>query len=182
MTHRISPPIAPKPKALPPYLINGGSPLQNPLDLRDNAERESLHASIKSSSGPRRQPIDLDPAIAQGKEERNGVKFETMNGKFEKNEKEGLEQEHARDPRDEAPLTPPFSSYSSRPASPFTANPTVDFDGLSWPSLGTRERLDATPEQSEERLKKLSGAVKTILECIGRTMAFADSAGLVLKR
>lgn len=182
MTHRISPPIAPKPKALPSYLVNGGSPLQNPLNLRDSTERESLHASIKSSSGPRRQPIDLDPPIAQGKEERNGVKIDTMNGKIEKNEKkEGLEQEHARDPRDEAPPTPPSSSYS-RPASPFTANPTVNFDGLSWPSLGTRERLDATPEQSQERLEKLSGAVKTILECIGRTMAFANPVGWVLEQ
>lgn len=105
-----------------------------------------------------------------------------MNGKIEKNEKkEGLEQEHARDPRDEAPPTPPSSSYS-RPASPFTANPTVNFDGLSWPSLGTRERLDATPEQSQERLEKLSGAVKTILECIGRTMAFANPVGWVLEQ
>ena len=180
MTHRISPPIAPKSKALPSYLTNGGSPLQNPLKLRDNTERESLHASIKSSSGPRRVPIDLDPPIVRGKEERNGVKTDTMNGKIEKTEKEDLEQEHARDPRDEAPPTPPLSSYS-RPASPFTANPTVNFDGLSWPSLGTRERLDATPEQSEERLKKLSGAVKTILECIGRAMAFANSAGWVLE-
>ena len=33
--------------------------------------------------------------------------------------------------------------------------------------LGTRERLEATPAQHEERLKKLSGAVRTILECIG---------------
>ena len=33
--------------------------------------------------------------------------------------------------------------------------------------LGTRERLEATPEQAEQRLAKLEGAVKTILECIG---------------
>jgi GTP cyclohydrolase IA len=33
--------------------------------------------------------------------------------------------------------------------------------------LGTRERLEATPEQTQERLVRLSGAVKTILECIG---------------
>ena len=33
--------------------------------------------------------------------------------------------------------------------------------------LGTRARLEATPEQAQERLEKLEGAVKTILECIG---------------
>jgi len=33
--------------------------------------------------------------------------------------------------------------------------------------LGTRERLESTPGQAAERLAKLEGAVKTILECIG---------------
>lgn len=33
--------------------------------------------------------------------------------------------------------------------------------------LGTRERKEATDEQKEERLQKLSGAVRTILECLG---------------
>ena len=33
--------------------------------------------------------------------------------------------------------------------------------------LGTRERREATPEKAKERLQKLEGAVKTILECIG---------------
>jgi GTP cyclohydrolase IA len=32
---------------------------------------------------------------------------------------------------------------------------------------GTRQRLESTPEQTEERIKKLAGAVKTIFECIG---------------
>ncbi|KAI9807073.1 MAG: hypothetical protein M1825_005790 [Sarcosagium campestre] len=73
--------------------------------------------------------------------------------------------EAARDPRDEARL--PASGTLSRPASPYTLNPPIDFDGLSWPSLGTRKRLEATPDEAAERLTKLSGAVRTILECIG---------------
>lgn len=32
---------------------------------------------------------------------------------------------------------------------------------------GTRERKEATAEEKEQRLAKLSGAVRTILECIG---------------
>lgn len=41
--------------------------------------------------------------------------------------------EAARDDRDEPlPLTPPTSA--TRPASPYTLNPPIDFDGLSWPS------------------------------------------------
>ena len=33
--------------------------------------------------------------------------------------------------------------------------------------LGTRERLEATPEQAAERLSRLEGAISTILECLG---------------
>lgn len=33
--------------------------------------------------------------------------------------------------------------------------------------IGTKDRLEATPEEAADRLEKLSGAVKTILECIG---------------
>lgn len=74
--------------------------------------------------------------------------------------------ENARDTRDEPPpISPPTTA--SRPASPYTLNPPIDFDGLSWPSLGTRERLEQTTEQAQERLQKLAGAVKTIFECIG---------------
>jgi GTP cyclohydrolase I len=55
----------------------------------------------------------------------------------------------------------------SRPQTPYTQSPRVDFDGLSWPSVGTRARLEATPEEAEARIVKLSGAIRTLLECIG---------------
>jgi GTP cyclohydrolase IA len=38
---------------------------------------------------------------------------------------------------------------------------------LTFSGVGTRERLESSPEQAEERLQKLAGAVKTIFECIG---------------
>lgn len=121
-----SPPLAPKPRALPSYLTNGhSSPLQNPLSLRDDSERENLYASIKSSNGPRRRPIDLEPPHMM--HNGDGIKPRATD-KVE----ERVEQEHARDERDEAPATPP--STASRSLSPVTAGPTVDFDGLSWPS------------------------------------------------
>jgi len=65
----------------------------------------------------------------------------------------------------------------SRPATPYTLNPPVDFDGLSWPSMlpltplprapgwrlmkagvGTRARLEATPDESKAREVKLCDA------------------------
>jgi GTP cyclohydrolase I len=124
-----SPPIpGPKPKsALPAYLLNGGLRPQPSTRAR---ERENLTSSIQSTYG-RRATVDL--ADAQGssasrpraeKQEdlpvTNGVSHVSLH-------------EVARDPRDEAPPpTPPVTA--SRPASPYTLNPPIDFDGLSWPS------------------------------------------------
>lgn len=63
----------------------------------------------------------------------------------------------ARDPGDE-----PITKNAKLPS----ANPAIDFDGLSWPSKGTRERI-GEGEESEERLESMRGAVKTLLECVG---------------
>ncbi|QSZ31170.1 hypothetical protein DSL72_000733 [Monilinia vaccinii-corymbosi] len=69
----------------------------------------------------------------------------------------------ARDPRDEATTTPEETAVEvSR-----SPSPVIDFDGLSRPSKGARERLDESPEQAALRMSKLTGAVRTILECIG---------------
>ena len=46
-------------------------------------------------------------------------------------------------------------------------SPVIDFDGLSRPSRGTRERLEESAEQKEERLERMKGAVRTLLECVG---------------
>ncbi|KAK3990906.1 hypothetical protein QBC44DRAFT_59154 [Cladorrhinum sp. PSN332] len=46
-------------------------------------------------------------------------------------------------------------------------SPVIDFDGLSRPSRGTRERLEETDEQKQARLERMKGAVRTILECVG---------------
>ncbi|KAL9100967.1 MAG: hypothetical protein Q9163_003731, partial [Psora crenata] len=122
-------------------------------------ERDKLASSIRTSTN-RRQPInlELDGTIL------NGRLHEGDNGAYEEPKGPINLDVSARDPRDEAhPLSPTISC----PASPYTQNPPVDFDGLSWPSRGTRERREATPAQSLDRLKKLEGAVRTILECIG---------------
>ncbi|CCX09304.1 GTP cyclohydrolase I [Pyronema domesticum] len=64
-------------------------------------------------------------------------------------------------------LTPAGSRAGSRPSTPYTMNPPVDLDGLSWPSIGTRARLEASPEEQTERVEKMSGAIRTLLECLG---------------
>ncbi|KKP07833.1 GTP cyclohydrolase-1 [Trichoderma harzianum] len=46
-------------------------------------------------------------------------------------------------------------------------SPAIDFDGLSRPSVGTRQRLEETEEEKAARLDRMKGAVKTLLECVG---------------
>lgn len=140
-----SPPLpGPKPKALPSYLVNGTSPLHG---LQRARERENLSSSIKSTYG-RKTAVDLLDA--------SNVQRDAISA----------DNEQARDTRDDVPpISPPVTV--SRPASPYTLNPPIDFDGLSWPSIGTRERLEQTPEEAQARIEKLAGAVRTIFECIG---------------
>ncbi|OGE56763.1 hypothetical protein PENARI_c002G02919 [Penicillium arizonense] len=156
-------PPASKPSAIPSHMLNGSSPLQRSTGNRDERERESLNSSIRSSFEPR-VPLQFAPeTVAAVPTEstsaasvpiRNVVPVRpTLN-------------DPPRDPRDEGgPLTPPATV--SRPASPYTMNPPIDFDGLSWPCPGTRQRLESTPEETDQRIEKLSGAIRTILECIG---------------
>lgn len=124
-----SPPLCLKPKSvLPSRLINGSSP-SNKLD--GVKERQKLFASIESSSYER-EPIDLNsPEDRQlngdesyvSKPDRQYHQLPTSQTHL---------SEAARDPRDVAPLSAPPTL--SRPASPYTLNPPIDFDGLSWPS------------------------------------------------
>lgn len=125
--------------------------------------------------GPRKEPIDLDelenPSSYTTSPPRkpHGILRSPAKQYTEVEDRdiEDLElRVSSREAPDEAPPTPPATSRS---ISPFTANPTVDFDGLSWPSIGTIGRLHErnSPEEAQARLDKLSGAVRTILECIG---------------
>lgn len=178
-----SPPL--KASALPPYLTNH-SPLAVSLETRDQKERERLRASIQASYTTGRQVVDLDAPPSSYFPASKSEGRTKMNGNAavpHRHAPYGLGRENARDPRDEPGPSSVISP--SRPESPFTQNPTIDFDGLSWPSTilckvrvvfaltnelvgtGTRLRLGATPEEAEERKKKLTGAMRTILECIG---------------
>ncbi|KAL3478377.1 hypothetical protein BJX99DRAFT_224387 [Aspergillus californicus] len=155
-------PPGPKPKAIPSHLINGGSPLQPSLASRDARERESLNTSIRSSFSPR-IPAEFDLPESNSSMADHASSYDSP--RRNSTTAQPTLHDPARDPRDEAALTP--SVTASRPASPYTLAPAIDFDGLSWPCPGTRARLESTPEENEKRIKILSGAVRTILECLG---------------
>lgn len=168
---------SPRPKPIPPHLVNGHSPLHPAAkEERERDERDNTIAAVKSSMGPKREPIDMEelerPHQSQASPLRKPYVAAQENParQYEEVQDRDIEELEIRVPSrhegDQAPPTPPATSRSM---SPFTSNPTVDFEGLSWPSIGTLGRLQEreNPEEADARLKKLSGAVRTILECIG---------------
>ena len=79
-------------------------------------ERQKLAAGIESTSRKRQR---TDPSLLNGHVDSGPINHLSVD-------------EPARDARDQA--TPPNTLSQNRPASPYTLNPPVDFDGLSWPS------------------------------------------------
>jgi GTP cyclohydrolase I len=147
--------------ALPSHMKSGQTPPKVPTEVRDQKERESLYNAIdKSNRG--RQPVDFDGP--------NGSYFPAkaavadMNGGSVQEKHQIINGEIDVEGWNEGTKTP---LKTSRAHSPYTQHPTIDFDGLSWPSKGTLERKEATEEEKAENLKKLSGAVRTMLECLG---------------
>jgi GTP cyclohydrolase I len=152
-------PEPPKPKsAVPSHMTNGGSPLKISQKARDQKERESLHHAIQLSERGRQivnfeGPSSYFPAKASSAAFNSSNMHTVDDGASDVDD----DNEHA--------VSTPLAT--SRAHSPYTQHPTIDFDGLSWPSKGTRGRKEATEEEKAENLKKLSGAVRTMLECLG---------------
>ncbi len=150
----------PKPKsAVPSHMMNGGSPLRLTTEARDKKERENLFNAIETSNRGR-QPVNFDGPTSYFPTKASVANMHTDNRHVMANG-----QVDAEDSNEGAVVQTPLAT--SRAHSPYTQHPTIDFDGLSWPSKGTRERKEATEEEKAANLKKLSGAVRTMLECLG---------------
>lgn len=154
-------PLRPKPEAAPHTPV-APSPLSLTTVARHQKEREHLFAAIENSNRGR-SVVDFDQGPAQ-----NGF-FEPstsdLNGRGESQRHRLLRENDGDELNHVAPLRTPLAT--SRAHSPYTQHPTIDFDGLSWPSVGSRQRRDETEEEKAARLEKLSGAVRTVLECLG---------------
>lgn len=145
----------PKPTALPAHLVNGHSPLRLTAEARHKKEREHLYNAIETSNRGR-QVVNFDGP--SGYFPANGSSAHVNGGS-------GHDDTDVEGHNEAAIAQTPLAT--SRAHSPYTQHPTIDFDGLSWPSKGTLSRKEATEEEKAENLKKLAGAVRTMLECIG---------------
>lgn len=102
---------------------------RRPAEATRDQERKRLFDSISSTGSNRRRysaddftrPHIREPSLSYPQSNEN-----------DGSALDALPEEGARDARDtDNPLTPPVTSRS---ASPYIRAPTVDFDGLSWPS------------------------------------------------
>jgi GTP cyclohydrolase I len=114
--------------AVPERLRNGTS--QSARAPFNGRERDNLYAAIAASTTSR-YPIDFDEELPPAK--RSSEHNRTPEFGPDAHSAVTLSHPHlkvaARDPRDQ-----PKSPQISRPASPYTQNPPIDFEGLSWPS------------------------------------------------
>lgn len=162
-----------------------------------SAEKMDTASITSSSSGGRRNAHHSGEERSSNKKR----KHHKVNGSHERRDSISAP---ARDPRDipdrpkkkKSKKSTPHTTTATTEATPTTTtsttgaaaaatasgtvtrspSPVIDFDGLSRPSSGTRERLEETKEQADKRLARMCGAVRTILECVGED---ADREGLL---
>ncbi|RYP92077.1 hypothetical protein DL770_001807 [Monosporascus sp. CRB-9-2] len=128
----------------------------------------SLSDADDSVNGSQRQATDSDERRARKHKKRRRVKdggISEVDGESKSKRKNSLSKA-ARDPRDE-PERKKKRKAKAEGTEARSPSPVIDFDGLSRPSRGTRERLEESTEQAAMRLEKMRGAVRTILECVG---------------
>ncbi|KAK1762201.1 GTP cyclohydrolase I [Phialemonium atrogriseum] len=142
----------------------------------ENAGSESTSSGASAEGDSKRRRSGPDGKERKKKRKSGGS--DKRNGTLPKRRRPSMSKP-ARDLRDEPPPTPGAATPEEEGGGGKKAggggggkvtrspSPVVDFDGLSRPSAGTRERLDETPEQAAVRLQRMSGAVRTILECVG---------------
>ncbi|KAI0490437.1 hypothetical protein F4859DRAFT_7948 [Xylaria cf. heliscus] len=132
---------------------------------------DSVDGSVNRVNGSRDSRDSRDERKAKKKRKRRRTKdggiSETVTEPSPSKRRNSLHKA-ARDPRDEPERKKKKKSKTeSTETETRSPSPLIDFDGLSRPSVGTRERLEESTEQAAARLEKLRGAVKTMLECIG---------------
>lgn len=106
-----------------------------------------------------------------GKDEKHPLEEDAIT---ENGSSSAIKPEHRRAP---SASTHPPSQYPKyikhltrlsdpRPPSPYSS-PPIDYDGLSWPSVGARDRLESNEEEKKAREQRISNAVRTLLTELG---------------
>ncbi|KAI0471834.1 GTP cyclohydrolase I [Xylariaceae sp. FL0804] len=133
---------------------------------RDGSPQDTSNSSLPSVS----DPDGRDDKKASKKRKRSRAKDgadSQANGRSSSSKRRNSLSKAARDPRDEPSRKRKRKAKAEEQTETRSPSPVIDFDGLSRPSRGTRERLEESADQAVERLDKMRAAVRTILECVG---------------
>lgn len=148
------------------------------VDLQEVAASKKRPASVTSDSSAASRKRRNRNRAKKSKKTDSAIDSESeveVNGKVPHpaafDERRNSLGKAARDPRDEPPKKKKVKKAlvngdGTKTRSP---SPVISNDGLSRPSAGTRERLaiEESPQRKAERLQRMTGAVRTLLECIG---------------
>ncbi|KAK5655666.1 hypothetical protein OQA88_5599 [Cercophora sp. LCS_1] len=143
--------------------------------LEPITDSDNLSVSSANGEGKRRSKKSKDGRDKNSKKRAHADddKPSDLNGTRQTAERRSSVSKPARDFRDKPEPSPKKKKKRKTAddviAEPSTRSPSpvIDFDGLSRPSRGTRERLEESAEQKDERMEKMKGAVRTLLECVG---------------
>ena len=126
-----SPPFRTKP-AVPSHLSNGSSLSDMATQARDKKERESIYSAIENSNrGRPAVNFNETNGFHSKSSAQNGDHLHSFHDRTSLIHSE-IEEEVTNHTTDD--VTPPTPLATSRAHSPYTQHPTIDFDGLSWPS------------------------------------------------
>ncbi|KAH8822026.1 GTP cyclohydrolase I [Xylogone sp. PMI_703] len=147
---------------IPSYLIDGHSPLSVSSETLGEKEIGPSFAQTQNSDRSY-HVVNLDGSNGHFPEAYTGTNIDGSN--CHEGHRMAYSEIDVKWCNDSGPPRTPLAtnhtqSYIQHPT-------TLNADDLSWPSQGTLQRKTATEKEKEERVAKLSGAVKTILECVG---------------
>ncbi|KAH8882326.1 GTP cyclohydrolase 1 [Thozetella sp. PMI_491] len=137
-------------------------------NARSASSSPALDGKRAKSSKKRRQTDDAEPANGQdrGAERRLSLSKPARDLRDEPSTKR--QKKHAKgDGASAEGKAKGKAKATATGSSTRTNSPVIDFDGLSRPSFGTRERLEEGPEKQAARMERMKGAVRTLLECVG---------------
>ncbi|KZL80486.1 gtp cyclohydrolase i [Colletotrichum incanum] len=138
-------------------------------ERKSHKQRKNQHNGHSGSSDLSDAETASQSSKRDSRKRKGGDDDAKVNGHPAKKLRRPSLSQPARDPRDTTTTKPSKKKSKAKSEGTVTRSPSpvIDFDGLSRPSLGTRERLEESPDQAAVRLDKLKGAVRTILECVG---------------
>lgn len=132
-----------------------------------SSKRSSKHRDSKKRSRDAVEDYTISPSKPNGTATRHPAERRSSVSKPARDFRDKPVEPPRKKKKTKSKRTAPTPDEEEETSLTRSPSPVIDFDGLSRPSLGTRERLEESEEQKQVRLERMKGAVRTLLECVG---------------